>query len=151
MPPKTPTPPARKKIGILLLFVVIVLWLSSSFLTHAIFSDDSYSKPYFITYLNTCSFCFYLLPWGAREGWKRWKRGGPGDYAALAEVEEEEEGGGGEGEVGRKRDASGRLGIRETMKLSLQFCALWFTACPPFLSQPPKCQAGGACMCVCRS
>ncbi|CUS07312.1 unnamed protein product [Tuber aestivum] len=41
--------PRRKSIGILLLGVVIFLWVLSTFLTFAIFSDGSYTKPYFVT------------------------------------------------------------------------------------------------------
>ncbi|CAG8432775.1 508_t:CDS:2 [Diversispora eburnea] len=51
----------RYAIGIILLFVVVIIWVSSSFLTKHIFSQKEYNKPFAITYLNTASFSLYLL------------------------------------------------------------------------------------------
>lgn len=45
-----------------MLAIVIFLWVLSSFLINIIFENDDYRKPFFITYINTAAFMFYLLP-----------------------------------------------------------------------------------------
>lgn len=49
-------------LGLIMLAVVILLWVLSSFLINLIFESKLYRKPFFITYLNTSTFIFYLLP-----------------------------------------------------------------------------------------
>lgn len=49
-------------LGLIMLAIVIFLWVLSSFLINLIFENDLYRKPFFITYLNTSTFIFYLLP-----------------------------------------------------------------------------------------
>lgn len=49
-------------LGLIMLTIVIVLWVMSSFLINLIFEDNLYRKPFFITYINTASFIFYLIP-----------------------------------------------------------------------------------------
>lgn len=74
---------ARRTLGIILLLVTVVLWTASSFLASVraetlvstkyvsadshgavktIFADDTYSKPYFVTYINTSFFAISLVP-----------------------------------------------------------------------------------------
>ncbi|KAH0602656.1 uncharacterized protein H6S33_008306 [Morchella sextelata] len=122
----------RKRLGILLLSVVIVLWVSSSFLTYAIFSDDSYTKPYFVTYLNTSVFCFYLMPWASRKALARWRNDdaegwvegalGRCEYRPVTQDCEQSE------DAANAPGRAGKLGIRETMRLSAEFCLMWFIA-----------------------
>ncbi|KAL4904857.1 hypothetical protein BDW74DRAFT_153642 [Aspergillus multicolor] len=52
---------ARKTLGICLLLVVVILWTASNFLASTIFADDTYSKPFFVTYLNTSIFVLPLF------------------------------------------------------------------------------------------
>ncbi|CCF57542.1 hypothetical protein KAFR_0C05510 [Kazachstania africana CBS 2517] len=52
----------RWTLGLIMLAVVILLWVLSSFLINTIFEDNSYRKPFLITYINTAAFIFYLLP-----------------------------------------------------------------------------------------
>ncbi|KAL6238590.1 hypothetical protein BDW75DRAFT_14496 [Aspergillus navahoensis] len=52
---------ARKTLGICLLLVVVILWTASNFLASTIFADDTYSKPFFVTYLNTSIFILPLF------------------------------------------------------------------------------------------
>ncbi|CCE62887.1 hypothetical protein TPHA_0D02500 [Tetrapisispora phaffii CBS 4417] len=52
----------RWSMGLIMLSAVVVLWVLSSFLINIIFRDNSYRKPFLITYINTVSFIFYLLP-----------------------------------------------------------------------------------------
>ncbi|CUS23453.1 LAQU0S10e00716g1_1 [Lachancea quebecensis] len=49
-------------LGLMFLGVVVILWVLSSFLINQIFEDGSYRKPFLLTYVNTASFVFYLLP-----------------------------------------------------------------------------------------
>ncbi|KAA8567931.1 hypothetical protein EYC84_008369 [Monilinia fructicola] len=53
---------ARRTLGMLLLGVTVFLWTSSNFLASYIFADDTYSKPYFVTYINTAFFAISLIP-----------------------------------------------------------------------------------------
>ncbi|KAI8600665.1 hypothetical protein EDD21DRAFT_338116 [Dissophora ornata] len=50
----------RYSVGILALLSVVCIWVSSSFLMNNIFAGQNYNKPFFITYVNTASFSFYL-------------------------------------------------------------------------------------------
>lgn len=52
----------RHAIGIALLLATVFLWTASNFLASTIFADDSYSKPYFVTYINTAFFIIPLIP-----------------------------------------------------------------------------------------
>lgn len=118
-----PTAPrARHTFGMGLLGLVVVLWVSSSFLTHAIFADDSYSKPYLLTYITTATFCLYLLPSSIR--WLLQQHKSPA--VAYAPVPRDE----GEEEAQKYHGAAqDKLSTRETMRLSAEFCLLWFIVC----------------------
>ncbi|KAF2848057.1 hypothetical protein T440DRAFT_500629 [Plenodomus tracheiphilus IPT5] len=59
----------RHAVGIALLLVTVFLWTASNFLASTIFADDSYSKPYFVTYINTTFFIIPLLPMLAHHLW----------------------------------------------------------------------------------
>ncbi|PBP21388.1 vacuolar membrane protein [Diplocarpon rosae] len=58
---------ARRTLGIFLLLVTVVLWTTSNFLASYIFADNTYSKPYFVTYINTACFAISLLPMFVRK------------------------------------------------------------------------------------
>lgn len=49
-------------LGLLYLSLVVFLWVLSSFLVNDLFESGVYRKPYFITYINTACFSFYLIP-----------------------------------------------------------------------------------------
>ena len=49
-------------LGLVLLGVVVVLWVLSSYLVNILFENDLYRKPFFITYINTACFSLYLIP-----------------------------------------------------------------------------------------
>ncbi|KAE9373515.1 hypothetical protein N431DRAFT_337117 [Stipitochalara longipes BDJ] len=150
---------ARRTLGIFLLFVTVFLWTGSNFLASYIFADNTYSKPYFVTYINTSFFAISLVPifmrLGHRHGfahiktsiWEYW-RGQMDGYSALGAkltTEGEEEGEDPlsasqtrllvEDQAGPAMSLSGEpqrpdeiLSVRETAKLSLEFCLLWFGA-----------------------
>ncbi|GMG50081.1 unnamed protein product [Ambrosiozyma monospora] len=51
-------------LGLFFLSCVVILWVLSSFLLNTIFvSSNAYLKPFFITWVNTAAFSFYLIPY----------------------------------------------------------------------------------------
>ncbi|RSH77910.1 uncharacterized protein EHS24_002983 [Apiotrichum porosum] len=61
----------RYIVGVGLLLTVVLLWTASNFITADLETgDDGWNKPFLITYLNTSSFAFYLLP-GLYRYWKK--------------------------------------------------------------------------------
>ncbi|EER25035.1 hypothetical protein CPC735_016360 [Coccidioides posadasii C735 delta SOWgp] len=142
---------ARHTLGVLLLLIVVFLWTTSNFLASTIFADNTYSKPFFVTYLNTAVFTLPLIPYALRRGFQWWK-----ETRANADVSHQAEDGpleeeshpflSSENEPGIRHDAPGnpsasadglprcskevreKLDFRATARLSLQFCLLWFAA-----------------------
>lgn len=53
---------ARHTLGLLLLLAVVFLWTASNFLGSSIFADNTYAKPFFLTYLNTTCFMLAAIP-----------------------------------------------------------------------------------------
>ncbi|KAF8576560.1 hypothetical protein K439DRAFT_1418863 [Ramaria rubella] len=129
--------------GIGLLLVVVILWTSSNFVTQNLFADG-YHKPFLVTYLNTSSFTFYLIPFLIRNGWARWRRtsndlqAGRGQYEVLPATAEHAD--------NNSLHYSGRvtpipngtprddvtdlppLTTIETARLASTFCFFWFIA-----------------------
>ncbi|KAG9876497.1 hypothetical protein KCU94_g22451, partial [Aureobasidium melanogenum] len=52
----------RRVVGLLLLFTTVILWTASNFMASTLFADNTYSKPYLVTYVNTACFIIPLLP-----------------------------------------------------------------------------------------
>lgn len=79
-----------------------------------------------MTYVGTSVFVFYLIPWAARESPSWWRKGAKDGGSSIL----------GRGEyypVAQEADAAvnmpgeeGKLGIKETMRLSAEFCLMWF-------------------------
>lgn len=88
-------------MGLVLLLVVIVCWVSSGFLVNA--ASDEYAKPYFITYVNTSLFTLYLAPTALRVVSSPAHRS---KYTRLSDSEQ--------------------FSTKETAVLGAQFAALWF-------------------------
>lgn len=86
---------ARHTLGISLLLLTVLLWTASSFLASTIFADDTYSKPYLITYVNSFFFAlllpFDLLKRLGGNTWSTWRRTkqptSAVGYAPLAEAD----------------------------------------------------------------
>ncbi|RKF60988.1 putative vacuolar membrane protein [Erysiphe neolycopersici] len=149
---------ARHTLGIILLTATLVLWTSSNFLASYIFADNSYSKPYFVTYINTAFFAFSLIPivlkFIYRHGivhirvlvfnhWHGWRYGHNTVWSNSIESDEEAESlilSSHNGSLADDESALSpsisevsvssmdRLDLYQTAKLSLEFCLLWFTA-----------------------
>jgi len=165
---------ARRTLGIALLMVTVLLWTVSNFLASVgshpspvdepkgfgfdlltlsqyIFSDDTFSKPFFVVYINTSIFAISLIPMLIRY---TMKHGVSGTKAAAREAYlelrgtkrsklQEQDGDAledGERLLAGDDDADGarnagddttqaeNLSLRETAWLSLEFCMLWFAA-----------------------
>ncbi|GKZ28851.1 hypothetical protein AbraIFM66950_001102 [Aspergillus brasiliensis] len=148
---------ARRTLGICLLLVVVFLWTASNFLASTIFADDTYSKPFFVTYINTSLFIlplFTILFSRLLNLWRAGKLYRIRSFTSLLEhldshdtnaeaqgILGHEAGGGrwrsedGDPETwatARFNATSGgqpsKLGLKATAKLSFEFCLLWFSA-----------------------
>ncbi|KAH1345081.1 hypothetical protein KXV68_003989 [Aspergillus fumigatus] len=134
---------ARRSLGICLLLLVVVLWTASNFLASTIFADNSYSKPFFVTYINSSLFIIPLFSIILGRLFKLWRQGRlsqidsiqslllhldshdskrealdvphPSSFADRQQSENEV-------------DSYGKLGLRATARLSFQFCLLWVLA-----------------------
>ncbi|KAK4226893.1 hypothetical protein QBC38DRAFT_214991 [Podospora fimiseda] len=145
---------ARRTLGIVLLLVVVFLWTISNFLASYIFSDGTYSKPFFLVYVNTSCFAFSLIPIAAKyvisngwdisksQAWEMWREtraGGSKTTTKPTSSEDEERllGADDEGSLevsgSSAKSSSGggadeKLSLKDTAWLSLEFCMLWFLA-----------------------
>ncbi|KAF2863109.1 hypothetical protein K470DRAFT_201856, partial [Piedraia hortae CBS 480.64] len=108
-------------LGLSLLSVTIFLWTTSNFLASTIFADDSYSKPFFVTCVNSSCFIGALLPLLRR-------RQRPVEYARSEAEDRLLESSESEQESDSPKKTSLPLTLRETGRLALEFCPLWFLA-----------------------
>lgn len=122
-------------LGIVLLLVVVFLWTSSNFVTQDLF-EGGYEKPFFVTYMNTSAFSFYLIPWLGKWWWSRLK-GGSGDlkpqglaedYQPLATEPSRNEVLDSTDQIPISEGNLPALTTKETSHLALIFCLLWFVA-----------------------
>lgn len=116
-----------------------------------IFADRTYPKPFFVTYTNTSMFMMPLLFIVARRTWGLWRNGKLTRITSLRsflnhldshDPKAEEESmlrSGSDEEGGRERQdaTSGKLGLKATAKLSIQFCLLWVSIQPRGLNIRP--------------
>ncbi|GIJ86148.1 hypothetical protein Asppvi_005022 [Aspergillus pseudoviridinutans] len=130
---------ARRSLGICLLLLVVILWTASNFLASTIFADNSYSKPFFVTYINSSLFIIPLFSIILGRLFKLWRQGRLSQIDSIpslllhldshnskpeapdvlhpSSADRQQS----ENEV----DGSVKLGLRATAKLSFQFCLLW--------------------------
>ena len=120
------------------------------------FADNTFSKPYFVTYINTSFFAISLIPiflkishqhgfsnirtsaieyWQGRvDGYKgigmstEEEAEGPMSASQTRLLVDEERGGPALSFSGDTQPPEGILSVPETAKLSLEFCLLWFIA-----------------------
>ncbi|KAI7924496.1 hypothetical protein M0657_004662 [Pyricularia oryzae] len=149
---------ARRTLGIMLLSVTVLLWTVSNFLASYIFSDNTYSKPFFVVYCNSSVFALSLIPMvikyiqkngidglrnAAVELWREQKRCGL--RAGPPRGQSKQTGGEADGSEDEERllvddepslesfegaieAREERLDFRGTAWLSLEFSMLWFVA-----------------------
>lgn len=134
--------PQKWALGLVNLAAVVVFWVLLSFLVNDLFETNIFRKPFFITWLNTVCFVFYLVPYLryknltvlqfvdlVRQDYHRAR------YSRLRDVESQTM-----SEYGSSRNQSPEFDpevakdddeevpVYETVKLALQFVILWFTA-----------------------
>lgn len=121
------------------------------------FADNTYSKPFFVTYFNTSFFISPLIPIGLRKAYQSWKAGKLSQITSVqalidrlrdeetrpflrvdgdAQAEDEHDN---EHQQLLTGDSStpvdGDIGFRATARLSLQFCFLWVSrTISPFIN-----------------
>ncbi|SMN20950.1 similar to Saccharomyces cerevisiae YDR438W THI74 Mitochondrial transporter repressible by thiamine [Maudiozyma saulgeensis] len=120
-------------IGLFMILIVILSWVSSSFLLNQVFEVNSYKKPFLITYLNVSSFTLYLIPsWKEIFNYSK-NRNQIIDNEKVLLIDQEEE----EEDINQltplvSKDITSNnilpLTLKETIKLSAIFCFLWFIA-----------------------
>ncbi|EDW01662.1 solute carrier family 35 member F5 [Drosophila grimshawi] len=77
-------------LGLAILLLVNLLWVSSSELIKFIYEDDRYDKPFFYTYFKTSMFSIYLLIIGIIAPWKESCDRQNGNYAMMEQHADEE-------------------------------------------------------------
>ncbi|KAI8343518.1 hypothetical protein BC941DRAFT_411611 [Chlamydoabsidia padenii] len=121
--------------GIFALLGVVFIWVTSSFAMNSIFGELQYNKPFLVTYLNTATFSFYLIPLLFKRSRKHTEDDikilnttreptGPRQqhgYQQLSELESRSH-------LSNIATTTTKLGTLETIRLSFAFCILWFFA-----------------------
>ncbi|QHS72621.1 Thi74p [Saccharomyces paradoxus] len=120
-------------VGILLLAVVVVFWVGASCLTNELFETNAYNKPFFLTYLNISLFALYLAPdlWRIiqlrrKSLHERTDRTLPiqtqESFSELLPLINS-------GSSNSSNSSSlVDMRVKDTMRLSVLFCVLWFVA-----------------------
>lgn len=115
----------RWTLGLVMLAVVVLSWVLSSFIISEIFEKDLYRKPFFITYINTATFIFYLIPY-LKKVVQGYLENGSIRYKEIEEdfIDSSDE------EIALNSDSeyNTKLTLGETIKLSAQFCVVWYLA-----------------------
>lgn len=76
-------------LGIFLLLLVDIIWVSSSELTQYLYQNEKYDKPFFCTYFKTSMFTLYLVVIGLIAPWKEaCERNG--NYTIMDQTTEDE-------------------------------------------------------------
>ncbi|KAF2835372.1 hypothetical protein M501DRAFT_924037, partial [Patellaria atrata CBS 101060] len=52
----------RHSLGVTLMLLVVLLWTGGNFLASSVFANNTYSKPFFVTYFNSLFFIGPLIP-----------------------------------------------------------------------------------------
>lgn len=76
-------------LGIVLLVLVDVIWVSSSELTKFLYDEENYDKPFFCTYFKSSMFTIYLVFLGLIAPWKE-SCNRNGNYALMEATEEDD-------------------------------------------------------------
>ncbi|KAI7864814.1 hypothetical protein BDF14DRAFT_1731481 [Spinellus fusiger] len=117
-------PPGQQRyvLGIVILLLVVVIWIASSFTLNSVLDEQSYNKPFLVTYINTTTFILYLLP---SLVCKRKKKLESEEYTVIGIHSDHDS-----VEVLDKPTLANttQFSHKEIAKLSLSFCFLWFCA-----------------------
>ncbi|KAI8344635.1 hypothetical protein BC941DRAFT_508166 [Chlamydoabsidia padenii] len=117
----------RYYLGIAALFLVVCIWVTTSFITNNIFGEQNYERPFFITYYSTSTFILYLIPFlicnGTTETVVTERLLNEEDKIEEDKIEEDKE-----DEDGMSDGTHQLLTLPETIRVSASFCILWFVA-----------------------
>ncbi|XP_039481377.1 solute carrier family 35 member F5 [Drosophila santomea] len=80
----------RLLLGISILVLVDVVWVSSSELTKFLYNEANFDKPFFCTYFKTSMFSIYLLVIGILAPWKESCERQNGNYAMMEQNADDE-------------------------------------------------------------
>lgn len=80
----------RLILGVILLLLVDIIWVSSSELTKFLYENEQYDKPFFCTYFKTSMFTLYLVGLAVLAPW-RTTCAKSGSYTLVEQNEEEDE------------------------------------------------------------
>ncbi|XP_016941031.3 solute carrier family 35 member F5 [Drosophila suzukii] len=80
----------RLLLGISILILVDVVWVSSSELTKFLYNEAKFDKPFFCTYFKTSMFSIYLLVIGILAPWKESCERQNGNYAMMEQNADDE-------------------------------------------------------------
>ncbi|KAI9022919.1 hypothetical protein CLU79DRAFT_749523 [Phycomyces nitens] len=125
--------------GIAALLGVVFIWVGSSFAMNSIFGEQNYNKPFLVTYLNTATFSFYLIPllfkrpppaYASEESTKLLTPESSRYSDTINSQNGAELAAGGDNQTiqDNASQTTQRLSTMETVRLSLAFCILWFFA-----------------------
>lgn len=121
----------RYSFGIVLLFGVVFLWVGSNFLVSNIFSEGKFDRAFFLTYFNTGTFSLYLIiAFFQKTFFQKAKclDNKKNDVENQIEIEFGEPSNSSLTVPLLKGKETEELTVKETAKLSLVFCLLWFIA-----------------------
>ncbi|EPS32521.1 hypothetical protein POX_d05319 [Penicillium oxalicum] len=140
----------RRTLGMALLLLVVVLWTASNFMGSTIFADNTYPKPFFVTYINTSLFTLPFFSALISRTWALWRSDRLSQvdsfqsllrhwdsYSSKREergmlradsFDDERENQNSHYTPSKVPEEGEKLGLRATAKLSLEFCLLWFVA-----------------------
>ncbi|KAL9612509.1 MAG: hypothetical protein Q9167_002894 [Letrouitia subvulpina] len=164
-PPKSPPWPspskttiiglARHTLGVVLLLITVFLWTASQFLASTIFADNTYSKPFLVTYVNSSFFTILLigpltiLLWNRIRSYFRilQRRDQRAAYESVADddnqdtsaledrssgnsyaSQQQQQDDSPSSPYGKAAENADMMSFRETARLGFEFSLLWFAA-----------------------
>ncbi|ODQ81087.1 hypothetical protein BABINDRAFT_160497 [Babjeviella inositovora NRRL Y-12698] len=130
------SPRQKWLFGLANLAVVVLSWVLSSFFISELFETNVYRKPFFITYVNTALFVFYLLPFAIVHRfnlsvfWRKLQE--ERRYSSALLSDQTSDYGSDDNDfvvsLAVSPKPTDRILLLETIKLSAQFCMLWYLA-----------------------
>ncbi|KAF7720295.1 Uncharacterized protein PECH_003414 [Penicillium ucsense] len=140
----------RRTLGMALLLLVVVLWTASNFMGSTIFADNTYPKPFFVTYINTSLFTLPFFSAIISRTWGLWRSNQLSQVDSFQSLlqhwdtytskheerdilrspcfDDEQEDRDSSYMRPKMQGDGAKLGLRATAKLSLEFCLLWVCA-----------------------
>eukprot|EP01127_Copromyxa_protea_P000041 TRINITY_DN10036_c0_g1_i2.p1 TRINITY_DN10036_c0_g1~~TRINITY_DN10036_c0_g1_i2.p1 ORF type:complete len:367 (-),score=58.49 TRINITY_DN10036_c0_g1_i2:23-1123(-) len=103
-------------LGLILLGLVVFIWVGGSVFIQFIFTNQDFTRPFFLTYYNTCLFSVYLVGFALFPKWRN-PTSRKEEETVVLEQEETD-----------KEPELPTATWRETALISAVFCPIWFLA-----------------------